>query len=97
MATKEKERFNVVFPADVLRDLRTLVPPRKRGEFVVEATAERLRRMRLKAVLERLSKEPAWKLEDHPDLATPEDIERWVRNMRASWRRPDSYPEQQNG
>jgi hypothetical protein len=91
MATKE--RFNVVFPAAVLKDLRTLVPPRKRGEFVVEATARELRRLKQQAVLERMSKEPAWKVEDHPDLATPQDIERWVDGMRAAWRRPDSYAE----
>jgi hypothetical protein len=85
----DKERFNVVFPAEVLKDLRTLVPPRKRGEFVVEATARELRRLRLRALSERLRKEPAWKLEDHPDLATPDDIERWVDQMRASWRRSE--------
>jgi hypothetical protein len=95
MATKE--RFNVVFPTDVLNDLRTLVPARKRSEFVVAATSKELRRLRQRAVLERLRKEPAWKLEDHPDLVTVEDSVRYEREMRAQWRREPEPTEVDNG
>ena len=92
-----KERFNVVFPADVLKDLRTLVPARKRGEFVVAATSKELRRLRQRAVLERLRKEPAWKLEDHPDLVSVDDFVRYEREMRAQWRRGPDPAEVANG
>ncbi len=87
------ERFNVVFPADVLKDLRELVPPRKRGEFVVEATTKELKRLKVQALLERLRREPAWTLENHPDLATPDDVEHWVESLRASWSHPDARSE----
>jgi len=92
-----RERFNVVFPADVLSDLRTLVPPRKRGEFVVEATAKELRRLKQRALVERPRKEPAWKLEDHPDLVTVEDFVRYEREMRALWRRENEPIEVRDG
>ena len=93
-----KERFNVVFPAEVLNDLRALVPPRKRGEFVVEATARELRRLKQRAVAERIRSEgPAWKLEDHPDLVTKEDAIRYEREMRASWRRQPEPVEAKDG
>lgn len=79
------ERFNVVFPSDVLADLRRLVPNRRRGEFIVEATAKELRRLKQRAVVQKLRERPAWTEADHPDMRTPADIEQWVDNMRASW------------
>lgn len=32
-----------------------------------------------------LEKEPLWKEEDHPDLRTPADIDKYVRNLREAW------------
>ena len=29
----------------------------------------------------------AWSDEDHPELATPEDIDRWAEKIRLQWRR----------
>lgn len=32
-----------------------------------------------------LEKEPLWKEEDHPDLKTPADIDKYVRKLREAW------------
>lgn len=88
-----KERFNIVFPADVMAELRASVPARKRSDFIIEATSKELKRLKQKAILEHLRKEPAWKVEDHPDMVSPQDVELWVDALRSSWQRPASYPE----
>lgn len=87
-----KKRINVTFPQTVLDLLEAVVPARKRNAFIVEATEEALRRERLKAVLESLAKEPAWSDEDHPDLMTVEDVDRYVRRLRETWM-PRSWDE----
>jgi Txe/YoeB family toxin of Txe-Axe toxin-antitoxin module len=84
-ATKESRRINVTFPADLLEALDQIVPPRKRNRFIVEATREALRQARLKRALEELRKEPAWTSENHPELLTAEDVDRYVRRLRESW------------
>jgi len=85
LTTKGKRRINVTFPVDLLEALDELIPPRKRNRFIVEATEEALRRARLARVLEALREEPAWKDEDHPDLRSAEDVDRYVRRLRETW------------
>jgi hypothetical protein len=58
----------------------------------VEATEEALRRERLRQVIMALREKPAWSDEDHPDLMTVEDVDRYVRRMRESWM-PRSWDE----
>jgi len=71
--TTASRRINVTFPIEVLALVDALVPPRERNR-------ERLRR-----VLTILREEgPVWRDEDHPELVTPEDIDRWVRQLRES-------------
>lgn len=92
IATTPKKRINVTFPQTVHDLLEAVVPARKRNAFIVAATEEALRRERLKTVLEELAKEPAWSDEDHPDLMTVEDIDRYVRRLRETWM-PRSWDE----
>jgi hypothetical protein len=92
VTTAPKKRINVTFPASVLDLLESIVPARKRNAFIVEATEEALRREQLKIVLETLRDKPAWSDEDHPDLATAADIDRYVRSLRETWR-PRSWDE----
>lgn len=86
--TKEKERLNLYLPKDVVTDLRQHVPPRERTRFVARVLARELRRLKLKAAIE--TSAGAWRDEDHPELATPADIDRWIEEGRAalSWDRP---------
>ena len=76
-------RFNVVFPDDLLEELRRLIPARKRSELIVEATAEKLAIIRQQQALKRAA--GAWTDEDHPDLNTAEDLRRWRRSLWAGW------------
>ena len=78
--TVAKRRINVTFPVEVLELVDSVVPPRERNRFIVKATEEVARRERLREALNTAA--GAWKLEDHPELETPEDIDRWVRQLR---------------
>ena len=83
----ESKRINVTFPTDLLDELRWLLPARERNRFIVEATARALRKRKLEEALRQLREEgPAWRDENHPDLQTPDDVERYVRSMREGWR-----------
>ncbi len=82
---QEKRRINVTFPVTLLEQLDEFLPPRERNRFIVEATERELRRERLRKVLQELREEPAWKDEDHPDLMTVEDVDRYVRRLRETW------------
>ena len=83
VTTSTKKRINVTFPESVLVLLESVVPARKRNVFIVEATEAALRRERqLKAIQESSG---AWADQDHPDLMTAEDIDRYVRRLRETW------------
>lgn len=85
MAAEATKRINVTFPVSLLEELRRYVPRRERNRFIVEATEKELKRTRLRKVLEDLRREPAWSDEDHPDLMTVEDVNRYVRRLRETW------------
>lgn len=78
----ETKRINVTFPTSLLEELREYVPRQARNRFIVEATERLLKQARLTKVLEDLRQEPAWSDEDHPDLMTVEDVNRYVRRLR---------------
>jgi hypothetical protein len=85
MAAEATKRINVTFPVSLLEELRRYVPRRERNKFIVEATEKELKRIRLRKVLEDLRREPAWSDEDHPDLMTVEDVNRYIRRLRETW------------
>jgi hypothetical protein len=78
-----RKRINVSFPEPVLELLEKVVPPRERNGFIVKATEEALRREHLMDALRASS--GAWSDEDHPDLMTVEDVDRYVRRLRETW------------
>jgi hypothetical protein len=92
VATEATRRINVTFPVSLLEELRRYVPRRKRSEFIAEATEKELKRVRLLKVLEDLRRERAWSDEDHHDLMTVEDVNRYVRRLRETWM-PRSWDE----
>lgn len=83
MATEATKRINITFPVLLLEDLRRYVPRRRRNQFIVEATEEALKRRRLLKALQESA--GAWSDEDHPDLMTVEDVNRYVRRLRETW------------
>jgi hypothetical protein len=92
MIDERTRRINVTFPVDLLEELDDLAPPRKRSEVIVTATAEYVRKLKLLRVI----KETAgiWDDESHPELATEEDIDAWLREIRSNWRRTPLDQEQ---
>jgi hypothetical protein len=83
MSSDRTTRINLTIPNSLLDELRRYVPPRERNQFIVSATEKELKRARLAAVLEDLQREPAWSVEDHPDLET-RGYRRYVRKP-ARW------------
>lgn len=73
------QRAHVVLPQELIEQIDALVGPRGRSAFLVETAQAEVRKRRLLAFLR--SDEPAWKDEDHPELANGADA--WIREMRA--------------
>lgn len=80
-----KERMNLYITKSLMDDLRTSVPARERTRFVEDILARELRRRKLLDALEKAY--GAWKDEDHPDMKTFEDINRWVEEGRKRFTR----------
>lgn len=71
-------RTHVILPEDLVQEIDQLVGPRGRSAFIVETARDAVRRKKLLEVLNR--KEPAWKDEDHPELA--QGTAKWVHDLR---------------
>jgi len=89
-AVMEAKRINVSLPRDVADDMEALVPKGERNRFIVEAVEKAVRRAKLLHALEISA--GAWSDEDHPDLMTVEDVDRYVRRLRETWM-PRSWDE----
>lgn len=80
------QRAHVVLPQALIEEIDALVGPRGRSAFLVETAKAELNRRQLLAFLR--SDEPAWRDEDHPELAG--GVAEWVHTMRQeSERRSD--------
>jgi hypothetical protein len=80
-----KERMNLYITKSIMDDLRHAIPARERTRFVEEILARELRRRKLRDVIKKSY--GAWKDEDHPELATFEDINRWIEEGRKRFTR----------
>jgi len=83
MTGEATRRINVTLPVDLLQELKRHTGRRERNRFIVEATEKELRRRKLLVAL--ADSAGAWSEEDHPDLSSADDVERYVREMRESW------------
>ncbi len=72
-------KAHVVLPETLVAQIDALVGARGRSAFLAETAEKELKRRRLLAFLE--SDEPAWRDEDHPELAGGSGA--WVRGLRA--------------
>jgi len=71
-------RAHILLPENRLRDIDSLVGKRGRSAFLAETAGNEVRRHRWLQFLQ--SKDPAWKDEDHPELAN--GAGNWVRKPR---------------
>jgi hypothetical protein len=72
------QRAHILIPGDLLREIDALVGPRGRSAFLLETARQEVQRRKLLRFLE--SEHPAWKSEDHPELAA--GTATWVRQLR---------------
>lgn len=72
-------RTHISIPAQLAKDIDEIAGPRGRSAFLTELAEKEVKRRRLLAFLER--DEPAWRDENHPDLAAMGTAE-WVRALR---------------
>ena len=74
-------RMHIVVPKDLVTQIDELAGERGRSAFVVEKMTAAVKRERLLNFLEDMEKSPAWKDEDHPELAKA-GTAAYVHNMR---------------
>lgn len=86
VAKPTHRKVTVSLPTELIDRLDELIPTRQRSRFIADAIEDRVIVTEQLAVLEETA--GAWSDENHPDLDSPEAIERWVRDLRKSWERP---------
>jgi len=98
MATRgasDTQKVTVSLPKSLLERLKERVPGRRRSSFIAEALEDRLA---LEDQLEAIEESAAcWDSEDHPELVSDEDIDRWLAELRSPWHtRLDELEETEN-
>jgi hypothetical protein len=84
----DSQKITVTLPTALLTRLREHVPARQRGRFILEALEERLAlEEQIVALAETAG---AWSEQNHPEMRTDEDIDRWLGELRRSWSRKES-------
>jgi hypothetical protein len=73
-------RINVMFPSDLIEQIRERVPERKRSEFIVKATRDYLIRERQREALEAAA--GSWNDPSQAYLDTDEGIEAYLNETR---------------
>lgn len=77
-----KNKTHLVFHRELLEMIDKIVGKRKRSQFVIEATKDKLAREKFAKALKEAA--GCWTDKNHPDLMTKRDVERYVRNLRKS-------------
>ena len=76
----DTKRLHIIFPAQIARELDLMLDRRKKTQFIIAATKERLDKMKLTRAIEKAT--GAWRDEDHPDMTGKDGTKKWVRNQR---------------
>ncbi len=74
------EKLSITVPKELAEKLREMVSSGKISAFVADAVDDKLQMEKQKIGLE--VGRGAWEDEDHPDLKTPEDTQRFIREIR---------------
>jgi len=73
-------QISIRFPTTLLNEMEGLLAEGERSNFVVEATARELRKLRMKRALEKAF--GAWQAEDHPEFKDSSAVALWVSTTR---------------
>lgn len=87
-AVADVRKITITLPAALIARLNERVPARGRSRFIFEAIEERLAIEEQLAALDETA--GAWTDENHPDMKTGQDIDRWLENLQASWSQAES-------
>ena len=79
----DTQKITVTIPVTLLNRLEERIPKRPRSEFIIEAIEEYLALAEQAAAIEEAA--GAWSDENHLDLRTDADIERWLASLRTNW------------
>jgi len=80
-AVRMNVRTNLLLPKELVDEVDHFAGERGRSRYVAEALRARLKRDRLKEVIERTA--GAWSPDRYPEFATSEKVVEWVRARRA--------------
>ena len=81
----ETKHTIIRFPKDLLQEIDALVGDRERSRFIIEASRERLLRMKQGKALANAA--GAWKNHDLSGLVTHEDMEEYITGLRRTSKR----------
>lgn len=73
-------RASILLPKDLADNLRQLVGNRKRTKFIIEATREKLQRLKFSKSFNQAI--GVWTDANHPDLKTQEDVNKYLKKVR---------------
>lgn len=85
---KNNVRINIILPAELVDEIDRVAGAaggRRRSAFLTEAAREKLARLRFDEAAARAF--GAWKDENHPDLITDADMERYLERAREATNR----------
>ncbi|MBM4305744.1 MAG: hypothetical protein FJ123_03310 [Deltaproteobacteria bacterium] len=77
-----KSKAYLVIPAEILEEVDKIVGKKRRSLFIAEATREKLEKERFLKILEETH--GTWTDQNHPELRTNKDVERYIREKRQS-------------
>jgi metal-responsive CopG/Arc/MetJ family transcriptional regulator len=80
-----KSKAHLVIPTEILEEVDKIAGKKKRSLFIAEATREKLEKERFLKALEETH--GAWADQNHPELRTNKDMERYVMEKRQSYRK----------
>ncbi len=78
-------KTQIVLPDDLARELKEVVPSRKRSHFIALAVQTRLHALKFQRALHEAA--GGWTDKNHPDLKTQADVNRYLARFRARLRR----------
>jgi hypothetical protein len=78
-------KAHLVLPREILEEVDRIAGKKKRSLFIAEAAREKIEKERFLKILEETH--GAWGDDNHPELRSPKDMERYLRRTRQSYRK----------
>lgn len=82
--SSEFQKITVILPKGLLERLNRNISAHERNSFITEAIEERLELVEQVSALEEAA--GAWSLENHPTMQDDKGIDKWLKDIRQSWR-----------